>query len=92
MKKTIALFAILFALTATAQQQQKQDSLILEIKMDTATYKYVTQLIKENIDGRTMTGATILNNILAPLSNYKLVQRETIVADKLKELPSKAKN
>jgi hypothetical protein len=84
MKKIIiiALLAISFSVKA---QQKKPDSLVLQIIMDTTTYNNVMQLIQENIEGRSLTGKMLLQNILIPLSsNVKLVPRE---ADKPKELP-----
>ncbi len=77
MKKTLTIFAILFA-TATQAQDKKQDSLILQITMDTTTFKNVVQLISENINGQTATGKVLLQNILAPLYQFKLVPREAV--------------
>lgn len=78
MKKAITLAAILFALTSNAQKVT--DTLV--IKMDTTTYKYITSLIRENIDSRTATGQTILGNILTPLSRFTFLQP----SDKPKEI------
>ena len=73
------LFAIaLFAATTT--QAQKQDSLVLQITMDTTTFKNVVALIQENINGNTTTGKLLLQSILAPLYN-----NAKLVADKPKE-------
>jgi len=85
MKKLFTLAAIALSLSANAQ---KKDSLILEIKMDTATFKFITSLIRENIDGRTATGQTILNNILTPLYQFALVPREKQTAKKEEEIKS----
>lgn len=80
MKK--ATITIAFALLAFAgfSQERKQDSLVLQITMDTTTFKNVMKLIDENIDGRSLTGKMVKENIFTPLMNYKLV------ADKPKEL------
>ena len=80
MKKTTISIAFAFIALVGFSQEKKQDSLILQIQMDTATFKNVMRLIDENIDSRTLTGKMIKENIFAPLMNYKLV------ADKPKEL------
>ena len=73
------LFAIaLFAATTT--KAQKQDSLVLQITIDTTTFKNVVALIQENINGNTTTGKLLLQSILAPLHN-----NAKLVADKPKE-------
>jgi hypothetical protein len=73
------LFAIaLFAATTT--KAQKQDSLVLQITIDTTTFKNVVALIQENINGNTTTGKLLLQSILAPLYN-----NAKLVADKPKE-------
>ena len=77
MKKTIILAAILFSISANAQKVT--DTLI--IKMDTSTYKYVMSLIQENIPSNSMTGKTILGNIITPLQKFTFLQP----ADKPKE-------
>ena len=85
MKKTLTILAVLFA---TATQAQSKDSLVLQITMDTTTFKNVVQLIQENINGQTASGKVLLQNILAPLYQFKLVPREAIkpqVADKPKK-------
>lgn len=75
------LFAIaLFAATTTQAQEKKQDSLVLQITMDTTTFKNVIALIQENINGNTTTGKLLLQSILAPLYN-----NAKLVADKPKE-------
>jgi hypothetical protein len=75
------LFAItLFAATTTKAQEKKQDSLVLQITMDTTTFKNVVALIQENINGNTTTGKLLLQSILAPLYN-----NAKLVADKPKE-------
>lgn len=84
MKKLFILAALIFSLSASAQKVT--DTLV--IKLDTTTYKYITTLIRENIDSRTVTGQTILNNILLPLSKWTFLQP----ADKPKELPKPVKN
>ena len=78
MKKTIVLAAILFSLSASAQKVT--DTLV--IKIDTTTYKYVMSLIQENIPANTMTGKTILGNIITPLQKFTFLQP----ADKPKSL------
>ena len=75
MKKIIFILALL---AATNLKAQKQDSLVLQITMDTATFKNIRQLIIENINGQSLTGKMVLENILAPLSNFKLVPREAV--------------
>lgn len=77
MKKTIILAAILFSISANAQKVT--DTLI--IKMDTSTYKYVMSLIQENIPSNSITGKTILGNIITPLQKFTFLQP----ADKPKE-------
>ena len=75
------LFAIaLFAATTTQAQEKKQDSLVLQITLDTTTFKNVVALIQENINGNTTTGKLLLQSILAPLYN-----NAKLVADKPKE-------
>jgi len=71
---SIALFA------ATTIKAQKQDSLVLQITIDTTTFKNVVALIQENINGNTTTGKLLLQSILAPLYN-----NAKLVADKPKE-------
>ena len=56
--------------------------------MDTTTYKYVLALIQENIPNNTMTGRTILGNIIQPLQKFTFLQP----ADKPKEIITKPKN
>jgi hypothetical protein len=80
MKKTLFI-AALFAATTT--QAQTKDSLVLQITMDTTTFKNIVQLISENINGQTATGKVLLQNILAPLYQFKLV------AEKPKEVIKK---
>ena len=79
MKKTLTILAVLFA-TATQAQQSKQDSLVLQITLDTTTFKNVVALIQENINGNTTTGKLLLQSILVPLYN-----NAKLVADKPKE-------
>ena len=79
MKKTLTILAVLFA-TATQAQQPKQDSLVLQITLDTTTFKNVVALIQENINSNTTTGKLLLQSILAPLYN-----NAKLVADKPKE-------
>ena len=76
--KKLLLMAALFAATAT--KAQKQDSLVLQITLDTTTFKNVVALIQENINGNTTTGKLLLQSILAPLYN-----NAKLVADKPKE-------
>lgn len=78
MKSTFLFIAIIFSLSISAQKVT--DTLL--IKMDTTTYKYVLQLIQENIDGRTATGKTIIGNIITPLQKFTFLQP----ADKPKEI------
>ena len=70
MKKIFTLIAIIAALNT---QAQSKDSLVLQITMDTTTFKNVVQLIQENINGQTASGKVLLQNILAPLYQFKLV-------------------
>jgi len=80
MKKiTISLICAFIALSGFSQEK-KQDSLVLQITMDTTTFKNVMKLIDENTDSRSLTGMMIKQNIMNTLMNYKLV------ADKPKEL------
>lgn len=79
MKKLVFAIA-LFAATTTKAQEKKQDSLVLQITMDTTTFKNVVALIQENINGNTTTGKLLLQSILAPLYN-----NAKLVADKPKE-------
>jgi hypothetical protein len=76
--KKLLFMAALFAATAT--KAQKQDSLVLQITLDTTTFKNVVALIQENINGNTTTGKLLLQSILAPLYN-----NAKLVADKPKE-------
>ena len=86
MKKTITILTILLASTIWSFGQQKQDSLIVRIEMDSTTFKSVVSLIQENIPSNTTTGKLLLQNILAPLyQNLKLVPREKLIADKPKK-------
>lgn len=87
MKKT-AITAALFLITLLGFSQEKKDSLVLQITMDTTTFKNVIRLIDENIDGRTLTGKMVKENILAPLmNNYKLVADKPKDAPELKKKP-----
>lgn len=52
MKKLLVIVAVL--LSQVSFSQKVTDSVV--IKMDTTTYKYITSLIRENIDSRTATG------------------------------------
>lgn len=81
MKKTITLLALAFCLSASAQ---KKDSLVLQITIDTTTFKSIVQLIQENVPNNTLTGKMVLQNILQPLYN-----NAKLVADKPKELQNK---
>jgi hypothetical protein len=72
MKKTFLAFGLLVSLSTFAQEKKK-DSLVLQITIDTTTFKNVIKLIDENIDSRTLTGKMIKENIIAPLMNYQLV-------------------
>jgi hypothetical protein len=77
MKKLLFAIAIFAATTTKAQ---KQDSLVLQITIDTTTFKNVVALIQENINGQSTTGKLLLQSILAPLYN-----NARLVADKPKE-------
>ena len=79
MKKILFAIALLAA-TTTKAQEKKQDSLVLQITMDTTTFKNVVALIQENINSNTTTGKLLLQSILAPLYN-----NAKLVADKPKE-------
>ena len=85
MKKVTITMAFALMAFVGFSQEKKRDSLVLEITIDTTTFKNVIKLIDENIDSRTLTGKMVKENILAPLMNYKLV------ADKPKELKVKNK-
>jgi hypothetical protein len=76
--KKLLFIAALFAATTT--KAQKQDSLVLQITIDTTTFKNVVALIQENINGNTTTGKLLLQSILVPLYN-----NAKLVADKPKE-------
>ena len=76
--KKLLFIAALFAVTTS--KAQKQDSLVLQITLDTTTFKNVVALIQENINGNTTTGKLLLQSILAPLYN-----NAKLVADKPKE-------
>lgn len=81
MKKTTTILAAVLLATVSFAQDKPKDSLVLQITMDTTTFKNVIKLIDENIDSRTLTGKIVKENILGPLmSNYQLV------ADKPKAL------
>jgi len=73
------MVALVIALGSSAQKVT--DTLL--IKIDTVSYKYILSLIQENIDGRTMTGRTVLSNILTPLQKFTFLQ-PTLVDDKIK--------
>ena len=81
MKKLFISAAILFSLSASAQKVT--DTLL--IKIDTATYKRVVALVRENIDTRTESGKLLIGNILFPLQNFTFLQP----ADKPKEIIKK---
>lgn len=83
MKK--ALLGILLLVGLNAKSQKVTDTIL--IKIDTTTYKYVLSLIQENISQQTMTGRTILGNIITPLQKFTFLQP----ADKPKEI-IKSKN
>lgn len=87
MKKTTTIIAAVLLATASFAQEKPKDSLVLQITIDTTTFKNVIRLIDENIDSRTLTGKMVKENILGPLmSNYQLV------ADKPKATPQIKKN
>ena len=86
MKKTITILTILLASTIWSFGQQKQDSLIVRIEMDSAVWKQTVNLIRENINSNTESGKLLLNVILTPLFYYKLVPREKLIADKPKNI------
>lgn len=74
MKKIASTLAFILLTLGAFAQEKKQDSLVLQIQMDTTTFKNVMRLIDENIDSRTLTGKMVKENIFAPLmNNYKLV-------------------
>lgn len=77
MKK--AMFCILFLIGLNVNAQKVTDTIL--IKIDTTTYKYVLSLIQENISSQTMTGRTVLGNIIQPLQKFTFLQP----ADKPKE-------
>ena len=85
MKKTILAAILLMAtMTTQAQQQQKPDSLVLQITMDTATFKFVTQLIREQINTQSASGQVVLSQILQPLYRFEVVANPAL---KPKEQP-----
>lgn len=86
-KASIFVIALLVSFSSFAQQK-KQDSLIVQIQTDTATYKYVLRLIQENIPNNTVTGQTILANIFSLFQSAKLVANE---AYHQKDIPNKEK-
>lgn len=91
MKKLITIIAALF-ITVSSFSQQKQDSLVLEIRIDTTTFKNIVALIQEKIPANTPSGDVIQRAILIPLYNgIKLVPRQPILSDKPKEVPLKTK-
>lgn len=87
MKKLTTIIAAVLLTTSSFAQEKPKDSLVLQITLDTTTFKNVIKLIDENIDSRTLTGKMVKENILGPLmSNYQLV------ADKPKQTPQIKKN
>ena len=82
MKQTLITLGLFFCLAATAQ---KKDSLLVTIQLDSTTFKQVVQLIQENINGNTLTGKMVLQNVLQPLyQGIRLLPQ--IEADKPKEI------
>jgi hypothetical protein len=93
MKKTITIALMAIMSFSAKAQQPKQDSLVLQITMDTTTFKNVVQLIQENINGQSATGKVLLQNILSPLYQFKLVPREAVKPKELPKIePDKKKN
>lgn len=85
MKKITLLALAVILVFNFSFAQKKEDSLIVQISMDTTTFKNVISLIQENVNSNTTTGKLLLQNILSPLyQNLKLVPREKIVSDKPK--------
>ena len=79
MRKLFLCISMSVSLSAFSQQP-KQDSLVLQITMDTTTFKIVVQLIQEAIPSQSATGKLLLQNILAPFyQDIKLVPREKLV-------------
>jgi len=88
MKKTTITLALIVMTLGAFAQEKKQDSLVLQIILDTTTFKNVIKLIDENIDGRTLTGKMVKENILAPLmTNYKLVANKPEETPQIKKKP-----
>ena len=79
MKKLLITAALFTSLQSFAQSDS------IAIKMDTMTYKYIVLLIRENIDGRTATGQTIIGNILTPLSRYEFIATKPKEITKIKK-------
>ena len=83
--KKLKLLAIVMFISITAfSQTKKRDSLIVQMTMDTTTFKNVINLIKENINGNSTTGQMILGNILNPIyQNFRLVPAVYDVKDEV---------
>lgn len=80
MKKLTTIFAIMLSTAAFAQEAPK-DSLVLQVTMDTTTFKNVIGIIQKQLDSKAAS-----EYILKALSNYQLV------ADKPKQTPQIKKN
>lgn len=74
--KKLLFSLVLFTTFSLQAQTKKEDSLVLQITMDTATFKNVVQLIRENINSQTLSGKLLLESVLSPLYNFKFVPRE----------------
>lgn len=94
MKKiTAIIFAAILLATATQAQERKPDSLVLQVTMDTTTWKFVTQLIREQVPTQSASGQLILSQILGPLYNYRVVVNPALPPkeEPKKEAPKKPK-
>ena len=94
--KNFFLAALVFVFVAlhvgaqSKQPEQKKDSLLVTIQMDSTTFKSIIQLINENINGNTLTGKMVLQNILQPMyQNAKFLP--ALDADKPKQLAPTSK-
>lgn len=91
-KLTIILFAVMLSFAAFAQKPSepviKKDSMVLQLLIDTTSFKDVILLIQENINSQTKSGKIILTNILQPLyRNARLVPVPRAEATKPKDQP-----
>lgn len=81
MKKLTTIIAAVLLTTSSFAQEAPKDSLVLQVTMDTTTFKNVIGIIQRQLDSKTAS-----EYILKALSNYQLV------ADKPKQVPQIKKN